>query len=176
VAIAISLVPPLTVIGLTLDAGRNDQARGALLLFLTNVAAILVTGVIVMTMYRVRRTALAHPPPHATRTVGSRYPVIVIVAFVVIVAIPLVISGQRYATSTLTTDHVAKIAAQWGAARNWEVVSADYREGDVVVRMAGPEPAPDPAKLRQMLDAGGERGTGVSLELVPQQRVNLPAG
>jgi uncharacterized hydrophobic protein (TIGR00271 family) len=176
VAIAISLVPPLTVVGLTLEAGRNDQARGALLLFLTNVAAILVTGVIVMAMYRVRRTALANPPPYATRTVGNRYPVIVIVAFVVIVAIPLVISGQRYTTSTLTTDHVAKIAAQWGAADEWEVVSAEYRDGKVVVRLAGPEPAPDPTRLRRMLDEDGERGTAVSLELVPQQRVDLPAG
>jgi uncharacterized hydrophobic protein (TIGR00271 family) len=176
VAIAISLVPPLAVVGLTFEAGAHDQARGALLLFLTNVAAILVTGVIVMTMYRVRSTALANPPPHGTRTVGSRYPVIVIVAFVVIVAIPLFVAGERYTTSTLTTDHVAEVAAQWAAPAKWDVVSTNYRDGKVVVRLAGPEPAPDPARLRQLLDADGEQATDVSLELVPEQRVNLPSG
>jgi uncharacterized hydrophobic protein (TIGR00271 family) len=44
VAIAISLVPPLSVVGLTLEAGELDQSAGALLLFVTNVAAILGTG------------------------------------------------------------------------------------------------------------------------------------
>jgi uncharacterized hydrophobic protein (TIGR00271 family) len=176
VAIAISLVPPLSVVGLTLEAGRSDQASGALLLFLTNVAAILLTGVVVMAMYRVRSTALANPPPYETRTVGSRYPVAVIIAFVAVVAVPLVISGRRYTSSTLTTDHVAKLAAQWAAPADWEVESAAYRDGSVVVRASGPEPAPDPVRLRRLLDTNGEKGTDVSLELVPEQRVQLPAG
>lgn len=174
VAIAISLVPPLSVVGLTLEAGRGDQARGALLLFLTNVAAILFTGVVVMAMYRVRSTALANPPPYGTRTVGTRYPVVLIVAFVVIVAVPLVLSGRRYTSSTLATDHVAKLAADWAAPAQWDVVSAEYRDGRVVVRAVGPKPAPDPAQLRRRLDANGEKGTAVSLELVPEQRVELP--
>lgn len=174
VAIAISLVPPLAVVGLTLEAGRNDQARGALLLFLTNVAAILVTGVVVMAMYRVRRTALASPQSPGARTVGNRYPIAVIVVFVILIAIPLVASGRRYTTSTLTTDHVAKIAAKWASARDWEIVSAEYRDGKVVIRAAGPNPAPDSARLRELLDADGEKGTDVSLELVPERRVDLP--
>jgi hypothetical protein len=45
----------------------------------------------------------------------------------------------------------------------------------VVVRADGPEPSPDPAQLRRLLDADGEKGTDVSLELVPEKRVNLPA-
>src|SRR5208282_1634145 len=57
VAIAISLVPPLAVVGLTLEAGHPLMAGGALLLFLTNVTAILVTGIIVMSLYRVTRFA-----------------------------------------------------------------------------------------------------------------------
>ncbi len=175
VAIAISLVPPLSVVGLTMEAGRNDQARGAMLLFLTNVAAILLTGVVVMALYRVRRAALANPPPYETRTVRSRYPIVAILAFVAIVAVPLVISGRRYTSSTLTTDHVARLTAKWGAPVGWEVVSAEYRDGSVVVRAAGPVPAPDPAQLRRLLDSNGEKATDVSLELIPEQRVQLPA-
>src|SRR5690349_12969148 len=57
VAIAISLVPPLAVVGLTLESGAPGQAAGALLLFVTNVVAILMSGVLVMAAYRVHRAA-----------------------------------------------------------------------------------------------------------------------
>ena len=44
VAIAISLVPPLTNAGILLSTGRADLAMGSLLLFVTNYFAILITG------------------------------------------------------------------------------------------------------------------------------------
>jgi uncharacterized hydrophobic protein (TIGR00271 family) len=50
VAIAISLVPPLSVVGFTLEAGAILQSIGALLLFVTNVAAILVIGAMAVTI------------------------------------------------------------------------------------------------------------------------------
>lgn len=46
VAIAISLVPPLCVVGITLFHGGFAEAGGAFLLFLTNFIAILVAGTI----------------------------------------------------------------------------------------------------------------------------------
>ncbi|WP_394771118.1 DUF389 domain-containing protein [Lacisediminihabitans sp.] len=54
-AIAISLVPPLTVAGLALESGSLVQFLGALLLFLTNVVAIIGTGIVVMSLYGVSR-------------------------------------------------------------------------------------------------------------------------
>ena len=45
-AIAISLVPPLAVVGLTLESGAPREALAALLLFTTNVAAILASGIV----------------------------------------------------------------------------------------------------------------------------------
>ena len=74
VAIAISLVPPLAVVGLTLEAGADGQARGALLLFLTNVAAILVSGLVVMALYRVRRTVIGAGVDLRPRPPGDRLP------------------------------------------------------------------------------------------------------
>jgi uncharacterized membrane protein len=63
VAIAISLVPPLAVVGLLLGVGRYADAAEAGLLFGTNVAAIVATGTIVLLLYRVRDTAkdVGHP-------------------------------------------------------------------------------------------------------------------
>ena len=57
VAIAISLVPPLAVVGLTLESGAPRQSLAAFLLFTTNVAAILASGIVVMALYRVHRVS-----------------------------------------------------------------------------------------------------------------------
>src|SRR5688572_24640146 len=69
VAIAISLVPPLSVVGLTFESGAPDQSLGALLLFLTNVAAILGSGTVVMAIYGVHRLA-SSPDSPGQRTVN----------------------------------------------------------------------------------------------------------
>ena len=44
VAISISLVPPLCVVGIGLSEGQWDASLGALLLFLTNFLSILLAG------------------------------------------------------------------------------------------------------------------------------------
>ena len=88
VAIAISLVPPLTVAGLTLEARQPGQAGGALLLFLTNVLSILVAGVIVMGLYRVHRRTAVDTPTDGRR-VNRRGAVLVIAALVLLVTVPL---------------------------------------------------------------------------------------
>ena len=170
VAIAISLVPPLTVVGLTLEAGESDEAVGALLLFLTNVGAILVTGVLVMALYRVRTAALesAVRPP-----LGRRAAVLVIVAFVVVIAVPLAGSTARIVDERLTIASVTDVATSWADDRGWEIVTVTTRPEGVVVRAHGPLPAPDPDELRERLDAEGLAHVGVRLQLVPEDHVEL---
>ena len=170
VAIAISLVPPLAVVGLTLEAGAQDEAVGALLLFLTNVSAILVTGVLVMALYRVRTAALesaARPP------LGRRAAIAVIVAFVVVIAVPLAGSTARIVDERLTTATVTDVATSWAEAAGWEIVTVTTRPEGVVVRALGPMPAPDPDELRKNLDAEGLAEVDVRLQLVPEDRVDL---
>lgn len=50
VAISVALVPPLCVAGLTLSSGNYEQSIGALLLFVANLLAIIVSSVIVYTL------------------------------------------------------------------------------------------------------------------------------
>lgn len=59
VAIAISLVPPSAVVGLTLGSGAFDQSLGALLLSGTNVAAIIATGTALLLVGDLREGARA---------------------------------------------------------------------------------------------------------------------
>jgi uncharacterized membrane protein len=172
VAIAISLVPPLAVVGLTLEAGAGDEAVGALLLFLTNVSAILVTGVLVMALYRVRTTALVSA---VQSPLGRRAAVTVIVAFVVVIAVPLAGSTARIVDERLTTASVNDVATAWAGGAGWEIVRVATRPEGVVVRAYGPLPAPDPDDLRARLDAEGLSHVGVRLQLVPEDHIELEA-
>jgi uncharacterized hydrophobic protein (TIGR00271 family) len=172
VAIAISLVPPLAVVGLTLEAGEGDEAVGALLLFLTNVSAILVTGVLVMALYRVRTAALASA---VTPPLGRRAAIAVIVAFGVVIAVPLAGSTARIVDERLTTASVTDVASAWAEDAGWEVVSVSARPGGIVVRALGPTPEPEPARLRALLDSKGLTDVDVRLQLVVENRVDLEA-
>jgi uncharacterized hydrophobic protein (TIGR00271 family) len=172
VAIAISLVPPLAVVGLTLEAGVPGQASGALLLFLTNVGAILLTGLIVMTLYRV--TGAAAAAADASRSSRHRA-IVVVVVFVVILAIPLnLTTGQIVAESLRRTD-AERAATAWAEPTGWRVVSVEADRAGLRIRAAGPLPSPDPQALRVALDKEGLDGVDVVVELVPEERVDLPA-
>ena len=59
VAIAISLVPPLCVVGIALRQGRLDAAVGASLLFMTNFLAILLAGGIVLVIIGLGKLAVS---------------------------------------------------------------------------------------------------------------------
>jgi len=168
VAIAISLVPPLAVVGLTLEAHKPHQASGAMLLFLTNVAAILLSGLVVMALYRVGR--LAHP----RSSLGSRLATIVVAVGVLVLAGPLAVDSQRITSQELSRSDVNKVADEWAAARGWEVVGVTATGGPVRVDAIGPLPVPDPRSFRVALDRHGLRSTSVQLELSPVVRADLP--
>jgi uncharacterized hydrophobic protein (TIGR00271 family) len=171
VAIAISLVPPLAVVGLTLESGRPHQAAGAALLFVTNVVAILLSGLVVMALYRVRVVAMREP---AQSRLSSRAATVFVVAAVIALLIPLVATSQRITIEAVDLANVAPVAKTWAKKQGWEIVTVDSDAGGVLVRATGPLPIPDPHSLRSALDAHGLKGVGVQLELVPSERTYLP--
>ena len=71
VAIAISLVPLLAVVGLTLESGAPRQSLGSFLLFVTNVAAILASGIAVMAFHRVLGASALRAPVTAAPSPSS---------------------------------------------------------------------------------------------------------
>ena len=97
VAIAISLVPPLAVACLTLQSGSPSQCLGALLLFATNVVAILASGIVVMALYRVGRV-----PGQGTGSAFRRpVAVVIIVLLLGAVLVPLWINSDRIDKTTV---------------------------------------------------------------------------
>ena len=168
VAIAISLVPPLAVVGLTLEAGETHQASGAVLLFATNVAAILTTGVIVMFVYGVHKIGAR------TKQFRRRNALLVVAAFAVVVMVPLILS-TRVISSESGREHRVTVAAHaWVAGTHWEIVNVSTDSDGIVVKAIGPGDPPSPKKLRLALDRQGLRATDVRLDLIPQIEVELP--
>lgn len=170
VAIAISLVPPLAVVGLTLEGGAGSESAGALLLFLTNVGAILLSGLIVMAVYRVSTAR----PVRARRRLDHRAATAVVVVAVVVLALPLAGSSQRITTEALRDSQVTRVATAWAEARDWEVIGVDNTPDGVQIRAIGPLPVPDAAGLRAALDRDGLDELDVRVELVPVERTDLP--
>lgn len=163
VAIAISLVPPLAVVGLLLEVGRYADAAQALLLFGTNVAAIVLTGTVLLGLYRVREAAVAsgHAAPEIGRgTFG------VIAGLVILVAVPLGIGTANVVRDAGLTASAKPIAQEWAAKAGWQVTTVEALNGTVVVTALGPPPEVAVEGLRASLDAAGLSGADLSVRLV----------
>ena len=171
VAISISLVPPLAVVGLTLESGSGKQALGALLLFVTNVSAILAMGLLVMSIYRVR--SLATPPAAGAKPVNRRTAGIAIVAGLLVISIPLATTSASIASSRSTESSVNRVADEWATRTGWTVVSVSTGPQGVQIRATGPMPEPETNSLRTALVAAGLSDVNISILLVPSNTVVL---
>jgi len=162
VAIAISLVPPLAVAGLTLESGAPRECLGALLLFATNVAAILASGIVVMRLYRIGRAAGPASPSALSHPVA----IAIIVGLLLAVLVPLWINSERIDKTTVRESDVQEVAEQWASGAGWSVVGVTARGDLVLVDVTGPKPAPDLAVFRKDLNAAGLGGLDVRVSLV----------
>jgi len=168
VAIAISLVPPLCVVGLTLESGAPHQSVGALLLFVTNVAAILASGIVVLGLYRVSRLVAVTD----FRRAGA---VTLIGVLLVLVVIPLAINSRRTDATTVRQQDVQAVAQHWADKAGWAVVAVSASGNQILIQATGPDPAPDTATLRQDLDDAGLSGVSARVSLAPATYQALPA-
>ncbi|MFT6564642.1 MAG: putative hydrophobic protein (TIGR00271 family) [Actinomycetes bacterium] len=163
VAIAISLVPPLIVVGLTWQDGFHDDARGALLLFLTNLTAMIFTATIVLLAYQVRTTA-----KEAGFTVGKLKgtSLAVVIAAVVVISIPLAIGSAEVFFNSKIQYGAAPTVNKWAADEGWTLTEYSVTKGTLHVTALGAPPKPGVASLRSALDAAGFEEVDVEVELV----------
>ncbi|MBA2956162.1 DUF389 domain-containing protein [Nocardioides sp. MAH-18] len=116
VAIAISLVPPLAVVGVCLGQGAPNLAAGACLLFFSNLLAMVAAGVITF--------ATLNPlsERHARRRPG-----LVIASLAVVIAVPLAANTAAvYAIDRYSSD-VRSTAERWLASTpDATVTSVDF--------------------------------------------------
>ncbi|MCY4728240.1 DUF389 domain-containing protein [Nocardioides sp. STR2] len=142
VAIAISLVPPLAVVGVCLGQGAPGLAAGAFLLFFSNLLAMVAAGLL----------TFATLDPSAERR-ARRRPGLVIAGLAVVIAVPLgantaaVYAVDRYSVGVRTT------AAQWLASTpGATVTSVDFTSpGDVRINVRHTGDLPSYADLLERL-------------------------
>ncbi|HTY72165.1 MAG TPA: DUF389 domain-containing protein [Actinomycetes bacterium] len=173
VAIAISLVPPLGVVGLLLEVHRYHDAGQAALLFGTNVAAILATGVVVFLGYNVRETARA-AGVEVHRLSGAT--LLAIAGFLVLILIPLTAGTLAVLRDQQLGRQARPVVEEWARQANWEVSTVDAVNGTVIVTALGPPPEADVADLRADLNERGMGGAGLEVRLVVGGIERCPAG
>jgi uncharacterized hydrophobic protein (TIGR00271 family) len=173
VAIAISLVPPLAVVGLLLQVQRYADATQALLLFGTNVAAIIVTGTIVLLLYRVRDAARMSGYPVAAMSGRALATVAVLV---VVVLVPLGIGTANVAADQQMQATATPIAQHWAARAGWQVAVVSVQNAVISVTALGPPPDIEPSTLRKELDAAGLTDADLVIRLVVGGTRVCPAG
>jgi uncharacterized hydrophobic protein (TIGR00271 family) len=158
VGIAVALVPPLATVGITLQLGLATEARNALLLFLTNLAAIIFTASIVMLISGFR------PSEAATGTSLPLRLAITLVA-VVAVAVPLTLHTQATIRDSSLRRAVTESVEEWDDSVRVIELRADLADGiaQVELILSGPN-APRPAwNLAELVRESF--GTPVDLEL-----------
>jgi uncharacterized hydrophobic protein (TIGR00271 family) len=96
VAIAAALVPPLAVVGYGLGTAQFDFAAGSLLLFLTNLAAIVLAAATVFLLLGIR------PPARDDRDEQARFGLKMAVVAMVLISIPL------FATTRVSANQAAR--------------------------------------------------------------------
>lgn len=167
VAIAISLVPPLAVVGLTLQSGAPSEAWGAFILFLANVSAIMATAVVTMIVYGLVRRV------DGRSGLWSRPGFVVIAAMVVVVAVPLASTSVGIAISAAHQSRVGEVAHTWAGDAGWRIESVSSTATGVAIHAVGPLPEPSTDLLRRQLDSAGLDGVEVQVVLVPGTDVTL---
>jgi uncharacterized hydrophobic protein (TIGR00271 family) len=167
VAIAISLVPPLAVVGLTLESGSPHQALGSFLLFVTNVIAILASGIVVMALYRVAKTATETDSRHGVA-------VVLIGLLLLAVIVPLWVNSQHYERSSIRLTGVQAVAGHWADSAGWSLLGVSTVGDKVLIDVTGPNPAPSLADLRRELDSAGLSNTAVRVQLLTGRYLPVP--
>ena len=167
VAIAISLVPPLSVVGICLAAGEPRSPLGALVLFFTNFLAIIISGMVIFAMMGyggVAQNLQGRP--------ARQWTAFVIAVATLIILVPLTLTGIRVGQNEVMQRRVGQALDKWLAGTEFDTYSivADGSKVDVII--AGPGDAPPLDTLQQDLESEvGE--VVVNIKVVPETNLKV---
>lgn len=165
VAIAVSLVPPLSVVGVCLADGLYPDALGAFLLFLTNFLAIVMAGLLVFAAMGYGGAAMEFD-----RKKTRRRAIVIIVIATLIIMVPLGIASHRVAVNEFLKDSARDAVENWLGGTDFTLYSlqADGKEVDLVIAGAGDAPPIDGLleRLGQV-----EKGVEVTVRIIQEDRL-----
>jgi uncharacterized hydrophobic protein (TIGR00271 family) len=158
VAVAIALVPPLSVVGLMLSQGSWGPASGAMLLFLTNLVAILLVGAVVFVLTGVV------PVWQMAQTANWRFRGLGMVAVLAIAVVAVLgVSGQTFTRQTEGLAKASAIVDSWLSGTDLVADSREYSDGTYHVVVSGSSQPPPVEELAA--DIEREFGQSVPVEV-----------
>lgn len=164
VAIAISLVPPLCVVGLSMQAGYPQEAIGAMLLFTTNFLSILLAGGAVLALLGLNKAASA-----LIVGPGRRNAYVAIALATLLVSVPLIATGRRATQNFLGQQQSVVVVDNWLDGSGYISEGVLFQGNMIRVVITGFGEPPQFDSLVQNLRSELRRPVGVTLKVVPAQ-------
>jgi uncharacterized hydrophobic protein (TIGR00271 family) len=164
VAIAISLVPPLCVVGISLQNGQLDAAAGAFLLFMTNYLAILLAGGVVFVVLGLGKLAITHE-----QASPRRRGFILFIAGILLVSIPLSLTTYQSVIRAKENDSVTTEVQKWLEGMSYQVVTVNVNDRVVLVSVEGSGEMKPVQQLANQLAVALHRPILVNLRTLPAQ-------
>jgi uncharacterized membrane protein len=152
------------VVGIALSQGEWAAAGGALLLFLTNCLAILLTGGLVFLLVGLGRLAQTR-----TETRLRRRSFAIIILFTLLIAIPLALSTRQVLVETLSKNAATEVVQDWLKDTQNHLVAVQVNEGIVIVTVEGQGDLKPLSELEANLETALQSPQTVGLRLVPVQ-------
>jgi len=167
VAIAISLVPPLAVVGVCAGQGAFALAMGALVLFASNFVALVLAGMLVFTSagYATEASDAA--------ALSRRRATLAFASLLVLVLIPLAVNTVGTYLVTVWTGRVQTTAEQWiSATSGASIVAVDVQGRTVTVEVQAPGALPPVSDVVADLQGQIPNGTPVFVTTSVGQRID----
>ncbi len=159
VAVAVALVPPLATVGITLELGRYDLARGAMLLYATNLFAIVLVSAVVLLLSGFVPLARIS---HVSRGLAVGMAVTVLV--VAVTALPLAQSSIAVARHQTALSSVEQAVQRWLVDNPGLAVENVALDGSkVTLTLSGPAEPPTPETLAT--DVAAKLGRKVTIAI-----------
>jgi uncharacterized hydrophobic protein (TIGR00271 family) len=152
VAIAIALVPPLSVVGITLSQGEWSAAGGAMLLFLTNLLSILLAGGIVFLLLDLGGASFDE---RELSRVKARRVYGFITLGVLLVTVPLAVATFTVAKNSSNQSQIGQITLDWLDSNDivLELQDVNVFNRDVEIIVNGSDEPGPMVELREELES-----------------------
>ena len=167
VAVAISLVPPLSVAGVVWSAGMWEAGAGALLLFAANLLAIVSMGGLTFILTGVTPLRRVAESQRRMRTALA-----VIGGLAALVLGGLLLNGQEKARNLFDRSKVEDVVGDWlGDSTDYSIAQVTVDGDTVEITIVGPaDDPPNAASLAAELSARLERRITADVRLLVQER------
>jgi len=173
VAVAIALVPPLAVVGLTLHAEDFGQAGGALLLFLTNLFSIILMAGLVFVLVGYGSWSRLY-----NRRNRIRVSFALVTFAVILITIPLALTAREVLFQEAFLRDASGAVSDWlGEGSETRISSIDVDGDRVYVNLIGPDEPPAASELSNELNAKTNRTVIAVVRWVEEQEdIGLTGG